>query len=56
MLCETFNQITVGVEDIDEPIARSRDIIMLLGILLCIGNDQVAIDIGNSEWREPLGM
>jgi hypothetical protein len=52
---EAPQQLAVGAEYVDEAVARASDDVVLVGILPCVGHEQVAIDIGDAERREARG-
>src|SRR5438132_6943268 len=49
---EAPDQKAVGIEDIDETVARPRLVIMLTGLLERIGDEEVASKVGNPEGCE----
>src|SRR6266700_1721213 len=52
MRCEPAHQIAFGGEHIDESVARSRDVVLLVLILLGIGDEEEALEGLNVEGRE----
>ena len=44
--------MTVGVEHIDKAVARTGHIVVLLGVLLCICDEEIAVDVLDAERRE----
>src|SRR5437016_3652430 len=52
---EAFEQTAASIVDVDEAITRTSHIVMLFSVLLGIGDDQIASNVGNSEWRETVG-
>ena len=48
--------MAVGVENVDEAIARARHVIMLRRILQGVSDKEVAVDVLDAEGREPSGM
>src|SRR5436305_14250691 len=46
--------MTIGVVNINKAMSRTRHVVMLLGILLCIGDIEVASDVLDTERRVPL--
>src|SRR5689334_2797287 len=49
---EAADQMPVRIEDINEAVARPRDVVVLIRVLQGIGHDEVAVDVPDSEWRE----
>jgi hypothetical protein len=41
--------MTVSIEHIDKAMAGTRDIVMLLPILQCVGDKEIAVDILDAE-------
>src|SRR5215467_6996136 len=52
---EALNQVSVGVEDIDEPIARAFHVIVMLVVLQGKGDIEKAINVLDAEGSETLG-
>src|SRR6266851_3196674 len=46
---EPLEEVSIGTEDIDESVARAREIIVLIGLLLCEGDEQPAADVMDPE-------
>jgi len=44
--------MAVCVENIDEPVVGTCNVVVLLGVLFCVRHNQIASDVCNSEGRE----
>src|SRR5262249_32611323 len=51
LFCEPLQQISVRIEDIDEPVPRASDVVMLVLVLKGVSHVQVAIDGRDTEGR-----
>src|SRR5205807_9632235 len=49
---QPLHQITAGVKDIEETISRAGDIVMFIGVLHCIGDKYLPVELANPEWSE----
>src|SRR6185312_6934704 len=48
------DEMAVGIEHIDEAQSSAFHVILAVGVLLCVGDVQIAVDVLNPEWREAL--
>src|SRR5207302_11481241 len=46
---KALEQISIGIVDIDEPVTRTGYVIVLCAVLECIGDEEIAIDILDTE-------
>src|SRR5207248_11045923 len=49
---ETAKQISIGVEFIDSAETGTRRFVVLVVFSLCVGHEEVPMDILNVEWRK----
>ena len=50
MTGKTPHQTAVGVEYVDEAIARTRYVVVFLWVLFGVGNKEIAVDVLDAEW------
>src|SRR5205823_9871033 len=46
---ETPQQMAISVEHVDKAVAGTGHVIMLVGILLCIADEEIAVDVLDAE-------
>src|SRR5262249_2863943 len=51
---EAPQQMAVGVENVDKAIARARHVVMLELILQRVGDEEITVDVLDTEGREPI--
>src|SRR5262249_28873395 len=53
---EAAQQVSVGVEDVDEAVPRARDVVVLSAVLFGVTHEQVTVDVRDAKrgvaWRQ----